>query len=84
MKATVTHPFKGCRDGELHPVSFKPGDTVTGELARAMVRDGKAKSVTAAPQNKDLGQAPADKFRSADVDGGDSRSRRKRSKSKQG
>jgi len=83
MKATVTHPFKGCRDGELHPMSFKPGDTITGDLARVMVRDGKAKSMSAAPQNKDLGQAPADKFRTADVGGGDGRSRRKRPKSKQ-
>lgn len=48
--AKVIKPFKGCRDGELHPVDFAEGDTVEGELAEAMVAAGFAKEDAEAPK----------------------------------
>lgn len=38
--AKVTAPFSGCKDGDLHPTRFAPGDEVTGELADVAVREG--------------------------------------------
>lgn len=42
MKATVTREFKGCRDGEQHGRTFRPGEEIQGGLARAMVEAGYA------------------------------------------
>lgn len=79
MKATVIRPFKGCRDGERKVRRFKPGEEIEGDLARAMIADGKAKS--AAPNNRALRGAPEDRFRdSADVEGRDGRDSGERSK----
>lgn len=41
--ATVTSPFPGCPDGTLHPIQFKAGDSISGELAEIAVREKWAK-----------------------------------------
>lgn len=45
MRALVTTPFKGCRDGELHPVEIAKGDTVTGDLAKTAIEAGWADEI---------------------------------------
>jgi hypothetical protein len=45
MKAKVTRPFKGAKDGEVAVLSFKEGDTVEGELARTAIEMGVAVEV---------------------------------------
>ncbi len=54
MRALVTTPFKGCRDGELHPVEIAKGDTVTGDLAKTAIDAGWAAEID------DEGEAPAE------------------------
>lgn len=41
--ASVTSPFKGCPDGEVHPRAFNEGDVIEGNLARSMVEAKMAK-----------------------------------------
>jgi hypothetical protein len=64
IKATVTVPFSGCRDGEPGTVTnFVEGDRLSGSLAHVAVREGWAETVkpakkaatkakVAAPKNK--------------------------------
>lgn len=47
MKANVLAPFNGVPDGENQTRSFKRGDTITGELAAAMVDAGYAEEIGA-------------------------------------
>jgi len=58
MQAICCVPFKGARDGEVHPRPFKVGDSVEGELARAMVRAGFARWLVTARETGDRGAAP--------------------------
>lgn len=39
MRAIVTKMFDGARDGAIYPITFKPGDTVEGDLAVVAVRE---------------------------------------------
>ena len=41
----MTVPFRGCRDGDPYPTSFKNGDSIEGELAAAMVAAGYAEEI---------------------------------------
>lgn len=41
-KATVIREFNGVEDGKIYPRSFKVGDTISGDLARAEVENGRA------------------------------------------
>lgn len=43
MKATVTVPFSGVKDGAIYPMRFCIGQEIEGDLARSAVADGKAK-----------------------------------------
>lgn len=43
MKATVIEKFDGVPDGSIDVKTFKPGDVITGQLAKAMVAAGLAK-----------------------------------------
>jgi len=59
MRAIVTKPFRGCKDGELHPVDLAEGDIVEGDLAKEAVIAGWAEdaggdetSTKKAPKNK--------------------------------
>lgn len=54
MKAIVTEAFRGAPDGEFHARDFRPGDKITGDLARAMVLDGRAQWDRSAPENAAL------------------------------
>ena len=45
MKANVLAPFKGVADGENQTRPFKRGDTITGDLAAAMVDAGYAEEI---------------------------------------
>lgn len=78
--AKVVKPFKGAPDGTGRVVAFKPGDTITGDLANAMVAAGYATrkglvrekaAQPAAPENK----AKDERFR--EQDGGDTGERSK-------
>jgi hypothetical protein len=40
MKAVVTKPFPGVRDGEVHPVHHAEGDIVEGDLAKVAIDNG--------------------------------------------
>lgn len=40
MQATVLIEFKGCPDGDQRTRQFRVGDTITGDLASAMVDAG--------------------------------------------
>lgn len=69
MRAIVVSPFKGVKDGEVYPRSWKPGEIVEGDLAASALAEGHAalerqeraatasenKAVAAAPQNKARG-----------------------------
>ena len=57
MKATVTEGFHGVADGEIHPRVFVPGETIAGDLAQAMVADGKAEWIK--PAKKPAAQSKA-------------------------
>lgn len=59
MRAIVTKPFKGCKDGERHPVDLAEGDVVEGDLAKTAIDAGWAEdaggndaSPKKAPKNK--------------------------------
>lgn len=75
--AKVTIAFPGCPDGERKTRMFKPGDTITGELAVVAVVngwaefEGQTKARAAAPENK----AKDGTFRGSD--GGDTGERSK-------
>lgn len=69
MRAIVTTPFKGCKDGELHPVDHAEGDIVEGDLAREAINagwaddageEGDASPKKRAPRNK-AGWVPKNK-----------------------
>jgi hypothetical protein len=47
MEAKVTTPFKGVRSGEVYPVEFVVGETVTGRLAEVALAEGWAEEVGA-------------------------------------
>jgi hypothetical protein len=36
----VTKQFDGCPDGQVHPKTFMPGDTVSGDLGRVALAQG--------------------------------------------
>lgn len=55
MKAKVTKPFNGAKDGEVYPTAFKAGDVVEGELAKVAVEQKWADPV------KDLVKEEAEK-----------------------
>lgn len=44
-RAIVTVPFDGVPDGAIYPVSFAEDDEIDGDLADAMIADGKAKAL---------------------------------------
>lgn len=58
MRAIVTKPFKGCKDGELHPVDLAEGDAIEGDLAKEAINAGWAEEEAEdgepkkAPKNK--------------------------------
>lgn len=67
MRAIVTKPFRGCKDGELHPVDLAEGDIVEGDLAKEAViagwaedAGGKAPKEKKPPKNK-AGWVPKNK-----------------------
>ncbi|WP_319798320.1 hypothetical protein [Nitrobacter sp.] len=37
MKAVVTTPFPGAKDGDIYPTYFKVGDIIEGDLARVAI-----------------------------------------------
>jgi hypothetical protein len=45
LVARVIAPFKGCRDGEVYPVTLRVGDKITGALAATGIEMGKAKLI---------------------------------------
>lgn len=61
MRAIVTKPFKGCKDGELHPVDLAEGDIVEGDLAREGVAAGWAEDAGEAPAEGAAKKAPKNK-----------------------
>lgn len=50
MKAIVTKPFDGVRDGEALPVSFKKGDVVEGDLALTAIKFKNAQEAKDEPE----------------------------------
>lgn len=59
MRATVTSDFSGVPDGEIHPRTFKPGDTVEGELAAVAVEQGWAEDEEGNSRRKPDDDQPA-------------------------
>lgn len=53
MEAKVKVPFKGKPDRESHSRQFRPGDTVTGDLARVAVLQGWATQTGEVKKKKD-------------------------------
>ncbi|MGE0845833.1 MAG: hypothetical protein AB7L41_06155 [Flavobacteriaceae bacterium] len=49
MKAKVTKEFHGVPDKQVHPVAFKEGDEVNGDLAATAVNNGWAKKIDEKP-----------------------------------
>ena len=45
MRAIVTKPFKGYKDGELHPVDHAEDDIVEGDLAKEAIAAGWAEEI---------------------------------------
>nr|BDD44155.1 hypothetical protein 22 [bacterium] len=68
-KTTVTQSFNGVKDGEVYPVTFQPGDEVTGQLAEIAVKEGwavqenqtQSNAQTNAPKNKAQSTAPSNR-----------------------
>lgn len=52
FKARVMQPFPGVADGERMTRMFRVGEEITGDLAMIAVREGWAKSLGPAPENK--------------------------------
>lgn len=73
--ARVIQAFKGVPDGESYTRTFKPGDEVTGDLARVAVLEGWATEEKAAtvPKNKAHAKAPRNKSGAASQPGRASR-----------
>lgn len=52
FQARVLVPFRGCDDGAAYPRQISPGDVIRGDLAQVAVREGWAKAIAGAPENK--------------------------------
>lgn len=60
LAARVTRPFRGVRDGGIHPVALAVGDVIHGALAAAAMSGGLAERL-GAPEAQAAGGAPETK-----------------------
>ena len=63
--AKVIKAFKGVPDGGHHPVLFKVGDEVVGDLCKVAQQQGWAEKKAQPVKNKSVGNAPRNKSGSA-------------------
>lgn len=77
-KVVARHAHSACKDGDVYPTKFKPGDEIHGELADQAVAEGWGKRTRnrgkKAPANKDAGAAPENKAGGVADDGADEES----------
>jgi len=60
----VIKQFDGVKDGEVYPVTFNPGDEVTGDLAAVAIKEKWAEAegeAVAKPETKAPAKAPETK-----------------------